>query len=531
VPGATAAAAGAARARRRGRRAAPPHTAAVISCTRSARRGRRGNGPGSEWLAWLVPVHPPLLGVTVRPRAQHSTAQGPHQGPHERCGWRATQLGTHNASRDVTETPTPAARGHRHGRRRAGALMSRARAAFAFEPLPGATNQLTLTEGDALRVVNTDDREWWWVENAQGSQGYVPGAYVELEPGAEVVLPSLGPSMAQSSTLELEDVPAHRARQRQEPSSSRAAAVKWRTGAGAVAAVARPHEGGLGTAACHHSGQVDNNAEEAASLAALAASTVSEAEAAAAAAAEAAARTRELHAAAVAGDVERVALLLRPERRTVKLLRASRTQLGVLRGERIPTVEAQLDGYSERELVGRRAERGRCREVLAGLDLQLGVLSRQLSAAQRRLEATLASEAHQIGDPRAAEGARVERGTIHTLEVRACELREQRAVSRVFPPYTRSILTEIYLCHPCSCCEIEVGNPRAGGKLAAGEGLGGAGRGRCRHAAADCAAPAAREEGELVPGAPHPHPCPSAGRRRRRRRRRLPCGEPPAHLM
>eukprot|EP01047_Picozoa_sp_COSAG01_P077177 COSAG01_NODE_13806_length_1532_cov_5.242149_1_plen_365_part_00 len=240
--------------------------------------------------------------------------------------------------------------------------MSRARAAFAFEPLPGATNQLTLTEGDALRVVNTDDREWWWVENAQGSQGYVPGAYVELEPGAEVVLPSLGPSMAQSTTLELEDVPAHRARQRQESSSSRAAllaaAVSWRTGAGAGAAVARAHatpeevaEGGLRTAACHHSGQVDNNAEEAAALAALAASTVSEAEAAAAAAAEAAARTRELHAAAVAGDVERVALLLRPERRTVKLLRASRTQLGVLRGERLPTVEAQLDGYSERELV------------------------------------------------------------------------------------------------------------------------------------------------------------------------------------
>jgi hypothetical protein len=32
-------------------------------------------------------------------------------------------------------------------------------------------------------------------------------------------------------------------------------------------------------------------------------------------------------------------------------------------------------------------------------------------------------------------------------------------VSRAFPSYARSILTEIYLCHPCSCHEIEDGNP------------------------------------------------------------------------
>eukprot|EP01047_Picozoa_sp_COSAG01_P064409 COSAG01_NODE_8519_length_2755_cov_8.227410_5_plen_73_part_00 len=36
-----------------------------------------------------------------------------------------------------------------------------------------------------------------------------------------------------------------------------------------------------------------------------------------------------------------------------------------------------------------------------------------------------------------------------------------RTVSRAFPSWNRSILTEIYLCHPCSC-EIEDGNARAG---------------------------------------------------------------------
>jgi hypothetical protein len=37
------------------------------------------------------------------------------------------------------------------------------------------------------------------------------------------------------------------------------------------------------------------------------------------------------------------------------------------------------------------------------------------------------------------------------------------SVSRAFPSYARSILTEIYLCHPCLAChEIEDGNARAG---------------------------------------------------------------------
>eukprot|EP01043_Picozoa_sp_COSAG02_P066728 COSAG02_NODE_10479_length_1901_cov_0.931298_1_plen_329_part_00 len=36
------------------------------------------------------------------------------------------------------------------------------------------------------------------------------------------------------------------------------------------------------------------------------------------------------------------------------------------------------------------------------------------------------------------------------------------SVSRAFPSYTRSILTEMYLCHACSCEEIEDGNARAG---------------------------------------------------------------------
>jgi iduronate 2-sulfatase len=44
------------------------------------------------------------------------------------------------------------------------------------------------------------------------------------------------------------------------------------------------------------------------------------------------------------------------------------------------------------------------------------------------------------------------------------------SVSRAFPSYTRSILTEIYLCHPCSCHEIEDGNARGQPWLAAAPG-------------------------------------------------------------
>eukprot|EP01047_Picozoa_sp_COSAG01_P045867 COSAG01_NODE_4258_length_5201_cov_4.634065_6_plen_143_part_00 len=40
-------------------------------------------------------------------------------------------------------------------------------------------------------------------------------------------------------------------------------------------------------------------------------------------------------------------------------------------------------------------------------------------------------------------------------------------MSRAFPSWTRSILTEIYLCHACSYHEIEDGNARAGERATA----------------------------------------------------------------
>jgi hypothetical protein len=44
-----------------------------------------------------------------------------------------------------------------------------------------------------------------------------------------------------------------------------------------------------------------------------------------------------------------------------------------------------------------------------------------------------------------------------------CEEAERRqAVSRVFPSWNRSILTEIYLCHACSDHDFEDGNARTG---------------------------------------------------------------------
>ena len=42
------------------------------------------------------------------------------------------------------------------------------------------------------------------------------------------------------------------------------------------------------------------------------------------------------------------------------------------------------------------------------------------------------------------------------------ELEKLPAVSRAFPSCTRSILTEIYLCHACSCHEIEDANAWTG---------------------------------------------------------------------
>eukprot|EP01049_Picozoa_sp_SAG25_P003024 SAG25_NODE_165_length_13094_cov_31.386149_12_plen_337_part_00 len=59
-----------------------------------------------------------------------------------------------------------------------------------------------------------------------------------------------------------------------------------------------------------------------------------------------------------------------------------------------------------------------------------------------------------------SSGRRGSRGvTVSALAVEGTQL---FAVSRAFPSWKRSILTEIYLCHACSYQEIEDGNARAG---------------------------------------------------------------------
>jgi hypothetical protein len=63
------------------------------------------------------------------------------------------------------------------------------------------------------------------------------------------------------------------------------------------------------------------------------------------------------------------------------------------------------------------------------------------------------------------------------------------AVSRAFPSWKQSMLTEIYLCHACSCHEVEDGNARAGDSGAATEAL-------CALAATS---PSSREDPSAVP--------------------------------
>jgi hypothetical protein len=54
----------------------------------------------------------------------------------------------------------------------------------------------------------------------------------------------------------------------------------------------------------------------------------------------------------------------------------------------------------------------------------------------------------------------------------SAEIQGRRTVSRPFPSWSRSILTEIYLCHACSYHEIEDGNGRAGGVRGGGVRVG-----------------------------------------------------------
>jgi hypothetical protein len=86
--------------------------------------------------------------------------------------------------------------------------------------------------------------------------------------------------------------------------------------------------------------------------------------------------------------------------------------------------------------------------------------------AREAQEAAVAAEEQIAAAQSATTQARAEQAAAEAksagLERGLAELAESRAVSRAFPSCRRSILTEIYLCHACSCQEIEDGNARAG---------------------------------------------------------------------
>jgi hypothetical protein len=111
---------------------------------------------------------------------------------------------------------------------------------------------------------------------------------------------------------------------------------------------------------------------------------------------------------------------------------------------------------------------------------------------RQRVEAHRAAAAEKFAQHDAAlaalqESSEAHESTLGTLAEAQAQLRAdltvaaqaaQDSVSQAFPSWNRSILAEIYLCHTCSCHEIEDANGRAGG----GRGADDPGRRRARTA-------------------------------------------------
>ncbi|XP_031548905.1 uncharacterized protein LOC116286511 isoform X2 [Actinia tenebrosa] len=51
-------------------------------------------------------------------------------------------------------------------------------------------NDINVYKGDIVRVLNRDDRDWWWVATRSGCEGFVPSSYLTRRS----VVPSSGPS-------------------------------------------------------------------------------------------------------------------------------------------------------------------------------------------------------------------------------------------------------------------------------------------------------------------------------------------------
>lgn len=62
-------------------------------------------------------------------------------------------------------------------------------AAYDFEAQ--GDDELTITEGEHLTVLERENEEWWLVRNAQGGEGVVPAAYVEVTGSSVASTPAL----------------------------------------------------------------------------------------------------------------------------------------------------------------------------------------------------------------------------------------------------------------------------------------------------------------------------------------------------
>lgn len=73
-------------------------------------------------------------------------------------------------------------------------------AAYGFDA--EGEDELSITEGEQLTVLERENDEWWLVRNAHGAEGVVPAAYVEIADGGEAAAPAA--PVAQRSHADIE---------------------------------------------------------------------------------------------------------------------------------------------------------------------------------------------------------------------------------------------------------------------------------------------------------------------------------------
>jgi len=60
-------------------------------------------------------------------------------------------------------------------------IVAKATAMYDYEPEEGDDDEVPMTAGEVVDVINSDNSDWWLIRTSKGETGLVPANYLETE--------------------------------------------------------------------------------------------------------------------------------------------------------------------------------------------------------------------------------------------------------------------------------------------------------------------------------------------------------------